>query len=80
MCLNSSQESAKRRVASHCETGNAIAFVVAVAAAGVGLAAFVVRLAGFRLIPKPLDPQHYDLAGFDGSDPKGNGSMLAFQR
>jgi hypothetical protein len=73
-------ELAKRRVASHCETGNAVEFVVAVAAVGIGLAAFVVRLAGFRLIPKPLDPQHYDIAGFDGSDRKGNGSVIAFQR
>lgn len=75
------RESAKCRVASHCETGDAVEFaVVAMAVIGIGLAAFVVRLAGFRLIPKPLDPQHHDIAGFDGSDREGNGSMSAFQR
>jgi len=43
-------------------------------------AAFVVRLAGFRLMPKPLNPQHHDIADFDCSNRKSYGRLIAFQR
>ena len=51
-----------------------------VAAVGIGLAAFVVRRAGLYLIPKPLNPQPHDIVDFDGSDRKGYGRLIAFQR
>ena len=40
----------------------------------------LLRLAGFRLMPKPLDPQHHDIADFDCCDRKGYGRPIAIQR
>ena len=39
-----------------------------------------VQAAGYHLMPKPLDPQHHDIADFDCCDGKRYGRSLAFQR